>query len=149
MGSFRSDMTNPEENRLHNIGLAIKAIDGTILKPGEVFSFNTAVGPATEERGYLEAIIYVGGQETDGCGGGICQVSSTIYAAALDANMTIVERHPHDGPQVHYVPAGMDATIAYDNLDLKIQNNYDNPVRIACRLDQDGVYVDLLEMKTE
>ena len=142
-------MTNPEENRLHNISLAIEAINGIILNPGEVFSFNAAVGPTSEDRGYLEAIIYVNGQEVDGCGGGICQLSSTIYGAALDANMTIVERHPHDGPQVHYVPAGMDATVAYGSLDLKIQSNYDNPVKITCRLDTDGVYVDLLEMKTE
>ncbi|KGK86488.1 vanomycin resistance protein VanB [Desulfosporosinus sp. HMP52] len=106
-----------------NIKLAAKAIDGKVLKPGEVFSFNNTVGPRTEEAGYQTAMIIEGNIFVPGLGGGVCQVSSTLYNAVRLAApaLSVVERSPHSLP-VKYVPLGQDATVAYPNLDFKFQN---------------------------
>ncbi|SDG96819.1 VanW family protein [Desulfosporosinus hippei] len=106
-----------------NIKLAAKAIDGKVLKPGEVFSFNNTVGPRTEEAGYQTAMIIEGNTFVPGLGGGVCQVSSTLYNAVCLAApaLSVVERSPHSLP-VKYVPLGQDATVAYPNLDFKFQN---------------------------
>ena len=93
-----------------------------MLTPGTIFSFNQVVGEASLNNGFKEAPIIVNEQFVMGAGGGICQVSSTIYNAALDAGLSIIERHNHGLP-VSYLPPGLDATVAYDYLDLKFQNN--------------------------
>ncbi|MEW5921051.1 MAG: VanW family protein [Bacillota bacterium] len=113
---------NPaDKNRVHNIILAAEQVNNIILKPGDVFSFNKLVGDANQERGYKEAPIIVNDQLVMGAGGGICQVSSTIYNAALMTGMVILERHNHGLP-VAYLPPGLDATVVYDHLDLKFAN---------------------------
>ena len=129
-------------NRTENLRLACEAINGTIINPGEVFSFNQTVGERTEEKGYKPATIYGGeGESTDGVGGGICQVASTIYWAALYLDLETVMREPHMY-LVTYVPAGMDATIYWDSgLDYKFRNNRENPIRITANTD--GGYVNI------
>ncbi len=125
--------------RHSNISLASSAVNNTVVWPGEVFSFNETVGPRTPERGYLPApVILMGGGGMD-FGGGVCQVSSTIYNAALSSGLRIVERHPHSRP-VRYVPAGRDATVNYGYLDLKVLNNRPEPVIIKCGLSRGRVW---------
>lgn len=113
--------------RLHNILLSTEALNNTLLLPGEVLSFQETVGPPVPDRGYQLAPIIVGGEVVPGYGGGICQTATTLYNAALLAELEIVERHRHSMP-IDYVPPGMDATIAYDSLDLKIKNNQATPI---------------------
>ncbi|NLT95915.1 MAG: hypothetical protein GXW85_10410 [Clostridia bacterium] len=109
-------------NRTENIKLACEAIKNTLLAPGEVFSFNDVVGPREEERGYLTAMVIQGGEFVPGLGGGVCQVSSTLYNCVLSAGLEIVERHRHSLP-VGYVPPGQDATVVYGLKDFKFKNN--------------------------
>lgn len=129
--------TENEKNRSVNIRLAAEAINGTILFPGETFSFNDKVGQRTAEKGYLPANIYTQDEITTGIGGGICQVSSTLYNAALKANLEIVERNPHIF-MVAYVPLGCDATVSYGTEDLKFTNNTNWPVRIDGQVTSDN-----------
>jgi vancomycin resistance protein YoaR len=109
-------------NRTENIKLACAALKNILLPPGEVFSFNHIVGPREAERGYLNAMIILGGQFTPGLGGGVCQVSSTLYNAVLLAELEVVERHSHS-LKIDYVPSGRDATVSYGLKDFKFKNN--------------------------
>ncbi len=109
-------------NRTYNINVAADALDNRLVKPGEVFSFNAVVGPRSREKGYKEALVIVQDQFTPGIGGGVCQVSSTLYNAVLLAGLKVVERSNHSLP-VGYVPLGRDATVAYGGRDLKFCNN--------------------------
>lgn len=111
-----------ELNRTENLRLAAKALDGKRLAPGEQFSFNQTVGERTVEAGFKEAMIIEGNVFTLGLGGGVCQVSSTLYNAAALAQLEIVERH-HHSLTVGYVPPGQDATVAWPVLDFKFRNN--------------------------
>ncbi|NMA69305.1 MAG: vancomycin resistance protein, partial [Desulfitobacterium sp.] len=109
-------------NRTENIRLAAKAIDGKVLEPGEVFSFNETVGRRTTEAGYKQAIIIEGRTFVLGLGGGICQVSSTLYNAVDLAQFEIIERH-HHSLRINYVPPGKDAAVYYGVLDFRFRNN--------------------------
>jgi vancomycin resistance protein YoaR len=111
-----------DPNRAHNIVLAAKSIDNIVLAPGDLFSFNQIVGHASSESGYRDAPIIVNEQIVLGAGGGICQVSSTLYNAVLLAGLKVEERYNHGLP-VGYLPPGLDATISYNYLDLKFSNN--------------------------
>ncbi len=122
-------------NRTNNLRLACEAINGTIIGPGDVFSFNDTVGERTEAKGYLPATIYGGeGESLDGIGGGICQVASTIYYAALHLDLKQVEREPHMYA-VTYVDLGMDATVYWGSIDYKFENNLPYPIKIQANLD--------------
>ena len=123
-----------------NMKLAIRAANGTIVKPGEIFSFNEMTGDSTNgnvhhyangvEGSFVPSQAYVQGESRDEFGGGICQAATTIYNCALKANMEVIERHAHMFT-VSYSPYGLDATIDYGNLDMRFKNNYDFPVYIA------------------
>ncbi len=119
--------------RTRNLELAAAAVDGTVLNPDEVFSFNGIVGERTAEKGYQPATIFAeGGVSTPGLGGGVCQVASVLYTVSLYADLEIVERAPHTYV-VDYVPMGMDAAIYWDNaLDYKFRNNTGAPLLIRC-----------------
>ncbi|OWZ84284.1 VanW family protein [Natranaerobius trueperi] len=130
IGEFSTGLLDNHEGRNTNIELATKDINNTIVFPGQIFSFNQETLPRTWERGYRFAPIIVGNAVVDGIGGGVCQVSSTLYNAVLNADLEVIERHPHGEP-VDYVPPGRDATIAGDYLDLKFKNNTKNLVLIT------------------
>lgn len=117
-------------NRLSNVKLAASFCNGKVLAPGEEFSYNDTVGRRTSARGFLPAPAYVAGQTVDEIGGGICQVSSTIYLASLRANMGITERHNHRYT-VGYVPNGLDATVYYGALDFRFKNTTEYPIKIV------------------
>jgi len=129
LGTFTTYTTNVP-NRNINIALACKALTGTVVRPGATFSFNNTLGYTSEAKGYKVAGILVNGQPDTGLGGGICQVSSTLYNAVLKAGMKIVERHAHSA-EVGYVPKGQDATVNYGSLDFKFQNNTPNECHLV------------------
>lgn len=129
IGTYSTDYSTSSANRKANIHLASSKINGISLNPGEVFSFNNVVGPRTAGAGYKIAHVYSGGKVIDGIGGGICQVSSTLYNAAVLADLEIAYRTNHSMP-VSYVPLGRDATVSYGSIDFKIKNNKETPVKI-------------------
>ena len=122
--------------RLANIKLAMQFIHGTCLKPGEVFSFNDTVGQRTAARGFQTATAYSGGEVTEEVGGGICQVSTTLFNAAVKADLEIVERHSHS-LTVAYVDKGKDATVNWGSQDLKFRNTSSDDIYICCYLTSD------------
>jgi vancomycin resistance protein YoaR len=127
--SYATSLGSSSRNRRHNIRIACEAIDGTVLLPGQVFSYNDVVGPRSERTGYRTAPVIIRGELVPGTGGGICQVSSTLYNAALLADLKIVRRSHHQFP-VAYVPVGRDATVAYGSLDLRFANSLPQPIAL-------------------
>ena len=124
----RYDPTN--KNRSNNLTLAANKINGTILMPGETFSYNKVVGARTIAAGYKEAGAYAGGKVVQDVGGGICQISSTIYNTALLANLEIVDRSNHQF-LTSYVPVSRDATVSWGGLDFKFKNSRTYPIKIV------------------
>lgn len=120
-------VNNP--NRTTNLILASSKINGTVLMPGETFSFNKIVGERTVGAGYRNAAIFVNGQVEDGLAGGICQVSSTLYDAVIGANLEITERHNHS-KLTSYLPGGKDATVVWGRYDFQFKNNRQYPIKI-------------------
>ncbi len=115
--------------RVRNVTIATQHIDGTLLAPGDVFSYNKVVGKRSEEGGYQKATIFVKGRHVEDVGGGICQTASTLYNAVLKAGLKVVRRQPHCTPVV-YVPYGLDATVAYGAVDFQFENDTENPVYV-------------------
>ena len=122
--------------RLNNIKLAMSLLNGTRVAPGEVFSFNEAVGERTTARGFRKATAYSGGDVTEQVGGGVCQVSTTLFNAAVKADMEIVERHNHS-LTVAYVDKGKDATVNWGSQDLRFKNTSPDDIYICCYLTDD------------
>ena len=118
-----------EKNRNTNIVRAAEAINGHIVQPGAVFSYNKTVGPTNEKRGYKKSTIFVDGEKTKGVGGGVCQVSTTLFNAAEEAGMTILERHDHSRP-VEYAISGEEAATSYGGIDFKFTNEKPYPIII-------------------
>ncbi len=129
----KSSYVNGTTSRLGNIRIAARHINGTLLKPGDVFSYNKIVGPRDEDEGYREAPILVRGRHDTGIAGGICQTSGTLFNAVLQSGLQIVEREHHSTP-IGYLPIGLDATVSYGSLDLKFKNNTSAPVYVAATL---------------
>ncbi|MBR1585555.1 MAG: VanW family protein [Clostridia bacterium] len=125
--STYTTQTTSDANRNNNINLAANAVSGTVLMPGEVFSFNQTTGQRTAEKGYLPAAAISGGATVDEIGGGVCQVSSTLFNAAAMADLNILQRSPHTWPS-NYVDKGRDATVNWPNLDFSFQNNKSTPI---------------------
>ena len=140
------NITNTD--RANNLELAAEKIDGTVLSPNEVFSYNKTVGARTIEKGYTEAKIYSNGQVVDGVGGGICQISSTLYDTAVIANLEIVERHNHQFI-TSYLPAGKDATVVYGAKDLKFKNTRSYPIKIVSKVENGIVTCKILGLKED
>lgn len=130
-------------NRTTNLRLACEAINGTVLQPGEVFSFNDVVGERTKEKGYKEGTIYVDSKSEPALGGGICQVASTIYYCCLYADLEVVHREAHMF-RVSYVPYGMDATVYWGSVDFQFRNSTNYPLRIDAYLSNGRVYIGLV-----
>lgn len=122
LGAYTTQYNQGDAKRSHNIALAASSLDGQLVGPGSSLSYNQVVGERTAARGYQLAHVYEEGEVRDGIGGGVCQVSSTLYNAALLAGLNVRERHPHMMP-VAYVPTGRDATVDFGSkLDLVIAN---------------------------
>lgn len=130
MGSYKTSFSSSNSARSSNVRLAAERINGTVLLPGEAFSYDKTIGTRTIANGYKEANVYTNNKVDVGVGGGICQTSSTLYSAVLYANLEIVSRTSHSLP-VSYLPAGQDATIAEGSIDFKFRNNTEYPVKIV------------------
>ncbi len=135
-------------NRAHNVALAAKSINGTILMPGETFSYNETIGNPNKANGYKIGTAYVGGKVVDSYGGGVCQVSTTLYNSVLYANLEIVQRYNHSYI-VNYVPAGRDATVSYGGKDFKFKNTRKYPVKIVASAKNGVVSVSVMGIKEE
>ncbi len=129
----KSSFVNGTTSRLGNIRIAARHINGTLLKPGDVFSYNRIVGPRDEDGGYREAPILVRGRHDKGIAGGICQTSGTLFNAVLHSGLQIVERSCHSTP-IGYLPYGLDATVSYGSLDFRFKNDTPAPVYVAATL---------------
>ena len=128
--SYSTEILDRKGTRIHNIKLACSKLNEKIINPGEVFSFLDTVGKMGPEQGYKKAEAFkADGTKYNEYGGGICQVSSTLYNCVLDASLEVVERHPHSR-RVYYVPKNRDATIFYGQKDFKFKNNTENKIKI-------------------
>lgn len=136
LSTFSTNYVN-NANRTTNLILASEKINGTVLMPGETFSFNEVVGERTIAGGYKNAAIFVNGEVEDGLAGGICQVSSTLYDAVIGANLEITERHNHS-KLTSYLPGGKDATVVWGRYDFQFKNNREYPIKIEMSV-QNGV----------
>jgi len=130
LASNETEFNAKEKNRSTNISRAAESINGKVIQPGEIFSFNETVGPTIERRGYKEDVIFIDGEKSKGFGGGVCQVSTTLHNAAEEAGMTILERHDHSRP-VGYAKSGEEAATSYGGIDFKFQNDKPHAVRIV------------------
>ncbi|RIX59723.1 hypothetical protein D3P08_06245 [Paenibacillus nanensis] len=152
IGYYATFFNSRNKNRSANIALAAKALNNHVVFPGERFSFNQTVGKRTSEKGYMRAPVIVRGELYEDIGGGICQVSSTLFNAADRAGMTIVERYSHSR-SVRYVPPGRDATVSWYGPDFVFENPYDQPILIRAFVSPGAVRIliyssELVELRT-
>lgn len=133
IGQYTTYFNSNNKERSHNLLLSSKAINNHVIFPGETFSFNQVVGKRTKEKGYLRAPVIVKGELSEDIGGGICQISSTLYNAVDRAGLTITERYSHS-KRVAYVPPGRDATVSWYGPDFRFTNKYNQPVLIRSQI---------------
>lgn len=148
LSSFSTSFKSSNSNRSTNIRLCASKINGVVLMPGETFSFNSTVGKRTPEAGYKEAPAYLNGKTIMDYGGGICQVSSTLYNAVLYSNLEITERYNH-GYQPSYVKSGLDATVSWGGPDFKFTNNRNYPIKIMTDTSNKILNIYIYGLKTE
>lgn len=141
LGSYTTKYTDGVP-RAVNVGIAAAGINGVKVAPGAEFSFTNTIPARTVENGYQEATVFVNKEKVKGLGGGICQVSSTLYACMKTVGLAATERHPHSLP-VDYLPEGWDATISGQSVDLKFVNTYSTPLLIAAQADHGKLTVSL------
>ena len=141
--TYTTYFNSSNSNRSKNIKVAAQKINGKLLKPGEVFSFNNVVGPRTKKNGFKEAIEIVNNEFVTGVGGGVCQVSSTLYNSVLFTGLKIIDRKNHSRP-VNYVPLGRGATVYYGLIDFKFKNNFSNPIMIMAKVVDNQLTITLL-----
>ncbi|MGJ7912739.1 VanW family protein [Neobacillus sp. LXY-1] len=132
IGRYVTSFNPSNKNRTNNIKLAANAINNYVVFPGETFSFNKVVGKRTKEKGYQRAKVIVRGEYSEDIGGGICQVSSTLFNAVDNAGLEITQRFSHSR-HVPYIPPGRDATVSWYGPDFEFKNNYNQPVLIRAR----------------
>lgn len=147
IATYTTTLYDKEQTRIDNINLAISRLNGVIIENGAEFSFNNTIGPMNEGNGFKKATGFdSNGKKIKISGGGICQISSTLYNCALIAGFDITERHPHSR-RVYYVPKDKDATILYGSLDLKFVNNSGSKVRIDASATKSTVTITLVKIK--
>ena len=147
IASYTSTLYDNQESRVYNINKACSILNGTVVKPGEEFSFNNTIGPMGEANGYKKATGFdANGKLIQISGGGMCQISSTLYNAVLLANLEVTERHPHSR-RVNYVPVDKDATIYYGSLDFKFINNTSNDLKIVAENDNYSVTIKIYKIE--
>lgn len=147
LGGYSTDYSSSSSNRIANIANGASLVDETVVYPGDTFSFLNHVTPFTAANGYYQATGYSGGRVVPSTGGGICQVSSTMYNAVLRAELEVVERSNH-GLTVGYVPLGADATVAEGGVDFRFRNNLDAPVYIEAYTYGGQIYVNIYGHET-
>jgi len=133
LASYTTSFHTCERARTHNLTLAAHQVNGKLLRPGEIFSYNETVGPRLEKLGFREAPIFVDGEIIPGTGGGVCQVSTTLYNTVLLAGLKVVARSHHSIP-VKYAPKGRDATVSYGGIDFKFENTATHPIYISTQV---------------
>ena len=148
LSTYSTRYSTSDRDRTTNLQLAASKINGTVLMPGETFSYNQVVGERTIAAGYKEAPIYVEGEVVDGLGGGICQITSTLYNAVLYANLEIVERSNHQFVP-SYVKASRDATVVYGSIDFKFKNNRNYPIKLVCSVSGGIAKFDIYGLRTD
>lgn len=147
IATYTTTLYDKEQTRIDNINIAISKLNGVIIENGAEFSFNNTIGPMNEGNGFKKATGFdSNGKKIKISGGGICQISSTLYNCALIARFDITERHPHSR-RVYYVPKDKDATILYGSLDLKFVNNSGSKVRIDASATKSTVTITLVKIK--
>lgn len=142
LNSYVTHFKENNKERTHNIELATKAIDNYVVFPNESFSFNKVVGQRTEKKGYKKAPVIVKGEISEGIGGGICQVSSTLFNAVELKGIEITERFSHSRP-VEYVPKGKDATVSWWGPDFVFKNTYAQPILIKAKAENGKMIIDV------
>ena len=142
LGDYTTYFNSQDVPRTNNLRLATMALNNRLIPPGQVFSYNDVVGKRTEAAGYLPALIFEGQSVIKGDGGGICQDSSTLFQAARQARLTIVEKHNHSLP-VSYVSKGQDATVSYGILDFRFRNDTKGYLLISARTGADWLRIRL------
>lgn len=146
IATYTTTLYDKEQTRIENINLAISKLNGVAIENGTEFSFNNTIGPMDESNGFKKATGFDSkGRKIKISGGGICQISSTLYNTALIAGFEITERHPHSR-RVYYVPKNKDATIFYGSLDLKFINNSGSKVRIDASATESTVTITLIKI---
>ena len=148
LSTFSTNYATSNRDRTTNLRLAAEKISGTVIMPGETFSYNKVVGKRTVEAGYKEAAIFSNGEVTDGLGGGICQISSTLYDSVLFANLEIVERRNHMFIP-SYVDGGWDATVVWGSTDFKFKNNRNYPIKIELTVSNGVARATIYGVKTD
>ncbi len=143
LARYATDYHPRERDRSHNLATAAGYLDGATIPARGRLSFNDRVGARSRARGYRDAHVIVGGEMVDGIGGGVCQIASTLHAAAFLGGFDFVEHHPHSRPSA-YIPMGLDATVVWPNVDLVIANPYPFEVTVRARADRGQVVVELL-----
>jgi len=151
IGHYSSPITLKEEGRQQNISISCGVLNGTVVPPGETFSFINTLGQPTPERGYKKADVFDSrGNIVKGYGGGNCQISSTLYNAVLATpNLTVVERYEHSR-DVYYVPDGKDAAVSYSsNVDFRFRNDTPFAIKIYSSTDTNNVNISIVKIYYE
>lgn len=148
LATYKTEYATSNKNRTTNLKLAASKINGTVIMPGEEFSYNKVVGKRTIAAGYKEAAIYSNGEVASGLGGGICQITSTLYNAILFADLEITQRQNHTFVP-SYVVGGRDATVVYGSIDFKFKNNRDYPVKITATVKNGVAQVSIRGLRTD
>ncbi len=143
LGQFTTKFKPWKTNRTHNLRVAAEALNETVIKPGETLSLNDRIGERLTERGYRPAPIFLEGEVTPSTGGGVCQIATTAYNAALLTNLEIVERHHHSRP-VDYAPTGQDATVYWGLYDLKVKNDLTHALLLLVEMDENTLTMKFL-----
>lgn len=148
LGAQTTHFSERKRNRSHNIRLAARRLERAWILPGHILSFNQTVGRRTARAGFRVAPILVKGEYSHDFGGGVCQVAGTLYNAALKAGLKVVERHRHSR-SVDYLPVGLDATVSFGRLDLKILNPHQDPVLVKTRVGRGSLTIFILGRKRD
>lgn len=143
LGTYTTNFSTSSYGRKTNIRTAAERINGKVLMPGETFSFNNIVGERTFAAGFAMGHVFVAGEVIDGVGGGICQVSTTLYSAALYADLEIKERYNHQFA-IGYAPSGQDATVSWGEIDFQFVNSTNSPIKLILSTQNDKLKVDIM-----
>lgn len=145
IASFTTKVYTKTSDRLKNLDIVCDRLSGTILEPGEEFSYNDTCGPYNKEQGFGKATVFINGEEVQEYGGGVCQLSSTLYNALKNLNIDFLERHNHS-KDVYYVPRNEDATVSYGSLDFRFKNNESYPIKIEAHSNENEVTVSIYKI---